>query len=497
MKRYLLLFVFLSQFCGAREVNLINNADFGRGLLRWSYDCAGTSVSATTEGVSFSDGMIFHYLDLGNLEHADPECTMPANRTYRFRIRAKGEGTIRLGIRARLMRAGNAIEFATRWSAPMSLGSHLRNFEFEAVEKSPDVVFHDKLAIQVSGKAVVASACFFYLDCKTFFINFSPEAAVVRPGDQVKVNILTSQSNRKLDVDLYCGQTRIGGYDGEERHAIMTGADGKAEFSFTVPLAAPDGARLAVSDPATGVKKSFFATILPSPMLETYLEKARHITGKKHILYLGDSLTDYDRGRNYVSITGCFLPSGWTSRNAGVGGDTLGQIFARLTGQKATRPEMYANLFTPVPDVIFLLCGANDTKANFRSEYRETETPGDQQIFFLNSILDELKRRAPQAQIILFTAPDSYLPAQLALAAPLVKAKINHNLFGLPKHVDAYNTRLKKIAGERKIPVYDLVAFLRSTPNRQQLYVPDDGVHLSLEGHQFVAGMVLQALSLL
>ena len=95
---------------GAREVSLINNSNFARGLLHWHYT-GKAKASIVKKAASFADGTLSHYFDLGNLEHADPQCAMPANRTFRFRVRARGEGTIRLHVRARQMLAGNAVEF--------------------------------------------------------------------------------------------------------------------------------------------------------------------------------------------------------------------------------------------------------------------------------------------------------------------------------------------------------------------------------------------------
>ena len=91
---------------GAREVSLINNGNFARGLLHWHYTGKG-EAAIIKKAASFTDGMLSHYFDLGNLEHADPQCAMPANRTFRFRVCAKGEGTMRLHVRARQMLAGN------------------------------------------------------------------------------------------------------------------------------------------------------------------------------------------------------------------------------------------------------------------------------------------------------------------------------------------------------------------------------------------------------
>ena len=58
---------------GAREVSLINNSNFARGLLHWHYTGSG-KAAIVKKAASFSNGTLSHYFDLGNLEHADPQC---------------------------------------------------------------------------------------------------------------------------------------------------------------------------------------------------------------------------------------------------------------------------------------------------------------------------------------------------------------------------------------------------------------------------------------
>ena len=479
---------------GAREVSLINNSNFARGLLHWHYTGKAKAL-IVKKAASFADGTLSHYFDLGNLEHADPQCAMPANRTFRFRVRAKGKGTMRLHVRARQMLAGNAVELATLSSKEFTLTDEFQEYDFEAVDSSRFTVFHDKISLECSGKIAVNSTAFYYLDRKAHPLVFYPEAAVVRPGDTVKVAIATGVPNQKLVCDLYCGQTRLAGYAAPEREEITTGKDGAVEYTFKVSNAASDGMRLSVSNPETGVKKSFFATIVPEAQLVRYREYGKKLGGKKHILFLGDSLTDYDRGRNYASITGTFIPKEWSFRNAGVGGDTLPRVYARLTGGKVNRPEMYENLFAPMPDMIFLLCGGNDTKVTFSSNYKKNYTPVTTQRPLMEKIVLELKKRAPNAKIVLVTPLDSYLPYQKSLTEAMAAKKVSHNLFGLPEPIAAYSEKLRLTAKKYQTGFLDAGKVFRNAEDLQELNVEDDGVHLSLKGHQLMAEIVLKHLS--
>ena len=199
-----------------REVNLINNAAFAKEKLHWHYQGEG-NFTAKKNSAIFNKGEISHYLDLGNLEHADPQCAMPANRVFRFRVKAKGEGSFQLQVRSRLMYAGNAVEFATRTSQVFTLTNRLKNFDFEMQEPDMFTVFHDKLTIKTTGKIEVNTTSFYYLDRHAFKIAFSPASAIVQHGDMVTVKILTSKPNKKLCADLYCGQTILAGYNRPQR----------------------------------------------------------------------------------------------------------------------------------------------------------------------------------------------------------------------------------------------------------------------------------------
>ncbi len=479
----------------AREANLINNSSFVYGMKCWKHFGDG-GVEKLPKGILLTGGILAHYLDQGNLEHAQPDCFAPAGRIFRFRIKARGRGELQLGVRARVMYGGNALEFVEKWSDVFTLSDKFQNFDFESSTADPDAVFHDKLMIKTvaDAKVEIVSSSFFYLDRDGVKLSFFPEAATARPGDLVKVVLLSSKPGIKLHCSLYPGQSIPGGYFPAQHWETVCNSEGKAEISFTVPYEAPDGVRLSVLDKNSGVKANFFATLLPEKMLTGYRQLGKNISGNQHLLFLGDSLSDYDRGRNYISIAGTFLPPGYSTRNCGVGGDTLLRIWQRLNGEKTTRNYMYDQVFSPVPDIIFILVGANDSKVFSRSNYRETYVPEKDQLPLWENIITTLKKRTG-AKIVLITSPYSYMPYQKALSLPLKKQNMPHSIFGLPEFHDRFNARLKQIAAKHGIDVIDFAAVMQAHPDPQQLYVQDDGVHLSLKGHQLLAGEVLKFLA--
>ena len=109
--------------------------------------------------------------------------------------------------------------------------------------------------------------------------------------------------------------------------------------------------------------------------------------------------------------------------------------------------------------------------------------------------MQELKKRAPNAKIVLVTPLDSYLPYQKSLTETMAAQKINHNLFGLPGPIADYSEKLRLTAKKYQTGFLDAGKVFRSAEDLQELNVEDDGVHLSLKGHQLMAEIVLKHLS--
>ena len=112
----------------------------------------------------------------------------------------------------------------------------------------------------------------------------------------------------------------------------------------------------------------------------------------------------------------------------------------------------------------------------------------------MENIVQELKKRAPDAQILLITPLDSYLPYQKSLTGDLAERNVDHNLFGLPGPIADYSEKLRLTAAANKIDFLDAGTVFRNAADPQVLNVEDDGVHLSLKGHQLMAETVLKKL---
>ena len=109
----------------------------------------------------------------------------------------------------------------------------------------------------------------------------------------------------------------------------------------------------------------------------------------------------------------------------------------------------------------------------------------------MDKIAAGLRKRAPQAKLVFISPLDSFLPWQQALAEPMVVRKINHNLFGHPAAIAAFTAKLKDAAARNGAEFLDAGKVFRNAADPQTLNVPDDGVHLSLKGHQLMAEIIL------
>jgi lysophospholipase L1-like esterase len=474
----------------AREMNLAPK------LTQWKHSGPGGIKVEGHTVVRLSGGQLEHWVDLDYVEHSSPENTVTADRFYRMTVMARGAGEIRLGVVAYPMTGKFSFEQETRWSEPFRLSGEWQECRFERQETNPATIFHNKLMIQYtgSGEAELKNVSFVYPDRNDFSIRFSPSMATAVPGDIIRLKIETGRPAQPLAIRIYDGHTRIAhGFTEEMR---TTDKDGIILLETKVPAQCRDGLRITASDPETGVKNSFFITLVP-PVLQKELQERRARIANlpfRHILFLGDSISDYDRGRNYIDMVSANLPPGVTVRNAGVGGDFAARLWQRLQGDNAHRQEMYERLFEPKPDLVFLLLGGNDTKASSANQYEVPVTPPEEQVELYRKIIRHLREKTG-AKIVFLNAKSSYWPEQAELAAKKMAAGIAHNRFGEDRHIVRFNQTLEQIAKEENIDIIDLYTPTKNHSDKRSLYLPDDGTHLTIAGHSLLAQEVLKYLA--
>ena len=67
-----------------------------------------------------------------------------------------------------------------------------------------------------------------------------------------------------------------------------------------------------------------------------------------------------------------------------------------------------------------------------------------------------------------------------------------HNLFGKPEELEKFNAIAKRVAAELGASYVDVYEPTRTHPDKQSLFNPGDGVHLTNAGNRFVAYELLE-----
>jgi lysophospholipase L1-like esterase len=126
------------------------------------------------------------------------------------------------------------------------------------------------------------------------------------------------------------------------------------------------------------------------------------------------------------------------------------------------------------PDVVTLVCGANDVLFNTRPD-------PDAYAARLSRMFARLRRELPQAQIVTATYPE--IGRFLALR-PRTRARVEEGM-------ELFNAAVRKVA--RRHDVVLMESFDHPAANVREAYA-DDGFHPSAEGHRQAAREFLRAL---
>jgi len=226
--------------------------------------------------------------------------------------------------------------------------------------------------------------------------------------------------------------------------------------------------------------------------------KAKIDPGPAHLLFIGDSLTDQQRGYNYVDKLAFWLQrshgSKLTYRNAGVGGDFISRVWQRMRGDpEAYRLSMYDDLFEPQPTHVFFFLGHNDSKVSSRSGY--TQHCVDPDTFEQEYRLAIRKvQNQTSAKLFVISATSSVFEICRANAEKRQAAGTPHNLFGKPEELEKFNAIAQRIAAELGADYVDVYEPTRTHSDKQGLFNPRDGVHLTNAGNAFIAYELLQHL---
>lgn len=434
-----------------------------------------------------------------------PAQKITAGQRYRFSLWVKGEGEFKLGCIHYTRRQKGKPHYRYVWQEKMTPLTHAwQRVELE-ISTLDFEVLRFVLCIEVQGKDAVI-----YLDDAVlipyqrpgFSFKVTPAHVMLIPGTAVDISIRVSEKENPITA----GTLKI----------IKAAAKGKVEaadfpidksgvtlYRFEVAADAAMGLRrFMVVHPDSGIGVNVSADVVDQATYETFAAAAAKVKLKPlpaRLLFIGDSLSDQQRGYNYVDKLGFWLQQRYGEkviwRNAGVGGDFITRIWRRMKGDKrAHRAYMYDQLFKPKPTHVFIFLGHNDTKVSSRSNYQTPVVTPEVQDKTYRLVIEKIRRQGG-AKIILISASSSVYEICKANADKQAAAGKAHNLFGKPEPMEAFNAVLKKLAAELGCDYLDVYETTRTHPDKRGLFNPRDGVHLSAQGNRFIALEILKHLA--
>lgn len=216
------------------------------------------------------------------------------------------------------------------------------------------------------------------------------------------------------------------------------------------------------------------------------------------LLYLGDSLADFDRGSNHVDKLQALLDVKWPKkveiRNFAIRGDYIERMMDRMNGKKRTYAlARYEGIWDASHDWAFVCLGHNDTRAYSDADFTDPLMSEDKVRSGFTALIAMLKSKGIKRIILRSAASCNFDATRLntekrlaAMKAGKVK-KRNVARFGDPRLLEAFNAVIKELAAaDPAVEYFDIYTDMKSHPDKASLF-RKDGVHLSQKGHEYVA----------
>lgn len=366
---------------------------------------------------------------------------LPGTR-FRFSVEARGGGEVRLGFLLSLAKT------ETVWDVPKKLEAEFRPLSFEYVLEENAKIVH--CALQGAGE----------------YRNARLER-IVSPGCELRA---------------------------DPPYQLVDGEPGPVRFELFRNGVRDAAAEIVVSG-LMARERTTGTTAEAVVERETDVSAFRRAAEKVRIdrpvsiLYLGDSLTHYDLGRNHVDRTGYFLgranPGKVSVFNYACGGDTIVSVMDRMDGKNRGRwRNRYADLWSRPYDWAFVLLGHNDTKASSTNGYATAVVPPDVQKREYRRLIARLREKGVRRIVLMSSTCSNF---EVCKANSDKAGDRPHNRFGEPRHQLAFNAALRQVAEETGVEYMDVYSDMAARADRADLVRPSDGVHLTDKGHDFIA----------
>ena len=417
---------------------------------------------------------------------------------YRFSVWARGTGELKLGVINYLQEREGKPPYESIWQEqPTPLGEQWQEVVFEFTPVDVDAI-RVALMIEVEGENAAA-----VLDDADFQISRSAEGEVRAPaymmipaGDTAEMTVDVVFTDG-MPHDAAITLVKSSEEETEQIHLALT--DGRAEYAVRTPDA-PELIRLDFVQVQMGTVATTYVDVVDEQTFSAFAEAAgRTAVGELpvHLLFLGDSLTDFLRGHNYTDQVAFWLNrvhGGEVSyRNAGIGGDFITRMWQRLNGEAGVhRLHDYDDLYEPVPQRIFILLGHNDTRLSSGSDFTQTTVAPEDFRDLYTQTVNKLKVDTG-AQVTILSSTSSVYEITRPRAEAIVESGRPASLFGKPELLEQFNEIAREVAGATGAEYLDVYEPTKNHPDKPSLFTAD-GVHMTLAGHHLVALELLKHL---
>lgn len=413
---------------------------------------------------------------------------------------AKGSGNIKAGILnyTRNGKGGEKMEFV--YNKPVALNDQWQKVEYIA-DYTTTFIEKCSPAIRIDGEGTA------YIDDLDIIFE-KPQGVTMKSLDGHKV-VREGAALPKIKFNFTTPDETVTFFAVAENNKtlpIITTAinDEKGDVNYEGAATLPNG-EVTLIAAAGGRNAVSYGYVMPAAAYDEMDKIAASIKLAKplHILYIGDSVTDFERDHNHADKLSFWLnkynPGKASFQNLAVGGDQILRVEGRMnfrmtkTGKKEHRQYMYDSLFNRPYDLIFIFLGHNDCVSFNSTNYKTPQIPVKNAEAAYKRVIEKLRTKS-KAPIVLIGPTANNVEASRKQAANMIKYGHNGFIFGLPEHVEPFNAMLKKVAGETNCYFIDLYSAMKGNANIPQWFVRD-GIHFTPAGNQQIAYLILKALA--
>ena len=214
-----------------------------------------------------------------------------------------------------------------------------------------------------------------------------------------------------------------------------------------------------------------------------------------NILYLGDSINDYNRGYNAVDRLSFWLnkynPGKFNFYNYSVAGDTVVRIYQRLNGGDKRRLKRYNGMFDRKYDMVIIACGNNETYSSSKTDFKTPAVALDIAQKNTENIISFVRQKAGADIPVLLLSGICGDSARLNKKCEINMKRGRIGVrFGDADKVNAFGKTLENIAAKGKN-----ICFVDMYKPMKDAFAPEnyaDGLHLNPGGHQIFAEVLLK-----